>query len=433
MGLFLVLVFLLTDCKDDPNSLGLDVQPPFDKIEVRSFDTTKVVAYSQFVDSVRTDETSVNLLGSLKDPVFGVSTAEIYTQFRLAATSHVFGETDEFDSLILTLDPISIYGDSSSAMTVRVYEISEQIFLDSSYYSDDSKEVYPELLCEKTFIPDLINDVVTPDDTLDPHIRLDLTSLTPSLATKLITCPADSMTTNASFQNYFYGLFVEVEPATSSGSILSIDLMSTLSEMALYYHNDTVDSLSFRYPININSARFGQFTHDYTQGDALFQSQLIDEDTTLGQNLCYIQALSGVKVFVRFPELKEYFGDTTVAINEARFFLNNAEADPPLGIARQLVMVKKKEDGSFDVLDDQLNGLDYYGGIYDEDSQGYWFRITSSIQDLVLSEDPDYGYEIILSGGAINAERVVLNGTLPTEEELIDDRMKLVVTYTAID
>ncbi len=118
-GLILVLAFLLITCNDDKNSLGLDVQPPNDKLNVFTVDTTAVIAYSQIVDSVKTDETSLTLLGSMVDPVFGSSTASFYTQFRLSQTAFDFGTTPFPDSLVLALDYEDFYGDSTSAMTVK--------------------------------------------------------------------------------------------------------------------------------------------------------------------------------------------------------------------------------------------------------------------------------------------------------------------------
>jgi hypothetical protein len=96
-------------------------------------------------------------------------------------------------------------------------------------------------------------------------------------------------------------------------------------------------------------------------------------------------------------------------------------------------MVKRTEDGSYDILDDQLDGAGYFGGYYDKNLDGYWFRITSTIQELMRSEDPDYGFEIYLSGGAVNAQRVLLDGTAPQSPVPAEDRMRLVVTYTTLN
>lgn len=432
-GLFLVSALLLTQCKDDNNELGLDIQPPYDKLDVYSSDTTRIIAYSQLVDSVKTDETSLTLLGSMVDPVFGRSTASFYTQLRLSETAHDFGTLPYPDSLVLTLDYDSFYGDSTSALTVKVFELDAPILIDTTYYSHQTLATKTTLLGQKTFVPAYSDSIVIGTDTLAPHLRIRLSDLGLNLAIKLLTAPSDSMDNNTSFLNYFYGLYVTVEDANAGGQIMYLDLLSTLSEMQLYYHNSNEDSLQFDYLINSNCGRFGSFTHDYSLGDAAFKSQVIDKDTTLGNSQCYIQALGGVKTFVRFPDIKDYYANGKIALNEARFFLSCSETDPALDKATTLVMVKRTEDGSYDILDDQLDGAGYFGGYYDDELDGYWFRITSTIQELMKSEDTDYGFEIYLSGGAVNAQRVLLDGTAPQSPVPAEDRMRLVVTYTTLN
>lgn len=432
-GLFLITALLFTTCKKENNDLGLEIQPPGDKLNVFSTDTTSVFAYSQIVDSVRTDETSVSLLGSILDPIFGKSTASFFTQLRLSQSAVSFGTNPVLDSLILSLKYKGYYGDTNAVMTVRVFELAEQIQLDSQYYAQQSVAIKETLLGQKTFTPDFTNDVILGEDTLAPHLRVNLGTLTSELANKLFNAPADSMANNNSFLNYFYGLYVTAEPANSDGIIIYLDLLSSLSEMTLYYHNDTEDSLSFEYLINSNCARFGNYSHDYSLGSPAFKTQAIDKDTTLGKSICYVQALGGVKTFVRFPSIKNYYSNGKIAVNEARLFLSCYESDPGLEVASTLVLVKRKAEGGYTITNDQLDGADYFGGYYDKDNHGYWFRITSTIQELMRSSDPDYGLEIYVSGGAVNAQRVLLNGTSPQLPSAPEDRMKLIITYTTLN
>ncbi len=111
--------------------------------------------------------------------------------------------------------------------------------------------------------------------------------------------------------------------------------------MTMYYHNATSDSLKFEYVINSSCARFGNFTHDYSLGDPAFKAQVLDKDTSLGKNICYVQALGGVKTFVRFPHIKDYYANGKIAVNEARFFVYANEPDAELDVASTLVMVNK--------------------------------------------------------------------------------------------
>jgi hypothetical protein len=431
--LFPVMVFLLTNCNDDNNSLGLEVQPPNDKLNVFHSDTAAIVTYSQLVDSIKTDETSLSLLGSMADPIFGVTTASFYTQFRLGQAAFSFGTEPLPDSLVLALDYEGFYGDSTSPMTVRVYELDEPILIDSVYYSQQTRAFKSTLLAEKTFIANYVDSVVVMEDTLAPHLRINLTDITSSLAIKLLNAPADSMEANSSFLNYFYGLYITAEPVNSNGSIIYFSLVSGLSGMTMYYHNLAADSLSFKYLLNSNCGRFGHFDHDYSVADPDFISQVIDKDTARGQNICYVQAMAGVKAFIRFPDIKNYYNNGKIAVNEARLFLNCYEAVPLFDPAVQLIMVKRTSDGSYTYLEDQLVGEGYFGGYYDDEAHGYWFRITATIQELMRSEETDYGYEIYLSGGSVNAQRVLLLGPEPAQPAAADSRIKLVLTYTGLN
>ncbi len=427
------MAFVLFSCKKEDNNLGLNIQPPGDKLNVIYSDTTSVVAYSQFTDSIRTDETSVSLFGSMVDPVFGKSTASFYTQFRLSQSSFSFGENPVADSLILSLLYDGQYGDSLSPLTLRVYEMDSQINIDSNYYSSSSVSLKSTLLAEKTFIPNFTDSVIVGTDTLVPHLRVNLGELSSELINKLFEAPADSMETNDSFQNYFYGLYVTAEPVSSQGQIIYFDLVNTLSAMTLYYRNDTDDSLSYAYVINSNCARFQHYDHDYSLADAAFKSQVMEKDTSLGQQVCYIQAMGGVKTFLRFPYIKNYYADGKIALNEARLFLKCSETDPVLSPGKNLILVVKDDSTGYVISEDQQEGTDFFGGAYDKNAHGYWFRITMTVQDLMRSEDPDYGLEIYMSGGAVNANRVLLAGTDPQAPGIPEDRIRLVLTYTRLN
>jgi hypothetical protein len=201
----------------------------------------------------------------------------------------------------------------------------------------------------------------------------------------------------------------------------------------MYYHNALSDSLRYDYVINSSCARFGNFTHDYTLGDPAFKAQVLDKDTSLGKNICYVQALGGVKTSLKFPHIKEYYSYGKIAVNEARFFMYANDPESEFAPAANLVLVSRTSDSSYTITSDQLEGISYFGGSYDKNSHGYWFRITSTIQALMRSTEPDYGFEIYVSGGAVNAQRVLLDGTNPQSPVPPEDRMKLVITYTGVN
>jgi len=94
------MVFFFNAC-EEPDIIGMEIQPDNDTFNIVFSDTTSIISYSEIEDSVRSDETPDNLLGSYKDPVYGTSLASFITQVRLSSNDVSFGTTPIFDSLIL--------------------------------------------------------------------------------------------------------------------------------------------------------------------------------------------------------------------------------------------------------------------------------------------------------------------------------------------
>lgn len=426
-------ILFFTACEDDQNNVGLDIQPPGDRLNVFTTDTFSVYAYSKPVDSVRTDETSVSLLGSIHDPIFGTTTASLYTQFRLSETAVSFGDNPVLDSLVMTLDYKSLYGDTNALLTMEVYEITEKFYPDSLYYSNMSLAHDPVLIATKTFMPHIKDSVIVDGDTVKPHFRINLSQTNPTLANKLISASSDDLNTQDDFQEYFYGLYLKFTDVSSGGAIFSTNLLSTWSEMTLFYSNDEEDSLVYPFIISTYAAYFGEFRHNYSLAQPAFRSQVLEGDTSLGKNTIYLQTMAGVKSFIKIPFLRDIENAGHIAINEARLFISAQEADPYLPPAGTLVLVRADGEGGYDFLPDDNVGDDYFGGYYNEDDDGYWFRITETVQDMLSGDDPDYGFELYISGGSVNHSRCILTGFDPPFPVPFDDRIRLSLTYTKLD
>jgi hypothetical protein len=432
--LILSAIIFLSACEEEFNNVGMELQPPGDRLTVKTTDTLSVYAYSTLVDSIRTDETSVSLMGSIYDPIFGTTTANVYSQFRLSETAFSFGENPVVDSLVLTLDYKKLWGDTNAILTMQVYEIKEQFYKDSAYTSNISLDYDPTLIATTTFNPNLTDSIIFGSDSikLKPHFRLNLSKTNPVLAQKLIGASSDDMNTQDAFQEYFYGLYIKFTDVNTGGAIFAVNLLSTWSEMTLYYKNDEEDSLSFDYIISAYAAYFGEFRHNYTMAEPGFKKQVVDGDTSLGKNTLYVQTMAGVKSYLKFPYLKNIDDNAGIMINEARMFITTPELDPYLDPPNTLVLVKSDGEGGYDIMTDQAVGDDYYGGVYDSVSRGYWFRITETVQEMLLSDDPDYGFELYISGGSVICSRGILNGFDPIEPVPYDDRIRLVITHTAL-
>ena len=109
--LFFVITILLSAC-DESSELGLEVQPNSDKIEIfnnsliQSGQLPSFTLTTETVDSLRSDEPSTLLLGSIDDPIFGENISSFLTQISLAQSNIDLGNNPIVDlSLIHISEP----------------------------------------------------------------------------------------------------------------------------------------------------------------------------------------------------------------------------------------------------------------------------------------------------------------------------------------
>lgn len=420
-------IFSISSCNKKPESIGLDLVNQ--NISDVAFDTTiSVSAYSSLEDSVRTDETSLNLLGSQNTDVFGLTDASFYTQIRLSTYQPDFGEDPVVDSAVFSLVYSGYYGNINTQQTVKVHRLSESIFIDSSYYSF-SQFNYNEvdLLADYTFTPKPNDSVMIDSTSYAAELRIPLNeNFTDSIFYEQDT---SNFTTNEEFLEFFKGLYVTTESVSGQGdgAILSFDLLSERSRVTIYYQNANEDSLSYTFTINLVCARVGNFQHDYLlSNDQIFIDQVIGEDTTLGEGRLYLQGLAGVQAMVRFPGITKWIESENIAINQARFIIPLAPTIDDLDPPNNIILLRQDENGNKMFLEDQIEGDNYFGGSYNSGPNNYQFRITFYIQDLVNGA-PDYGLVLYPSGKTIKASEVTMWGTSQPQ------RMKLEITYTRIN
>ena len=428
LGLASLFLFI-SSCTKKPESIGLDLVN--DNQSFVGIDTIfEIRAHSSIEDSVRTDETSISLLGSRFSSVFGLSNASFYSHIRLSTVQPEFGENPVIDSTMLTLVYSNSYGNIETELNLEVHELTESFYKDSTYYADSEFEISMVEMGIMTFVP-------TPNDTLyidtipyKPELRIPLNN---DLG-NVVFDPAnvDSLGTNDSFLNIFKGIYVSVDDVgiPGDGAILAFDLLNERSRVMLYYHNDEDDSLSFAFDINLSSGRVGRFQHDYSlSSDPDFIEEVVNGDTTVGAEKIYLQGMAGIQTEVWFPGLAEWAGTGKIAINQAKLILPNFNpTDEESFVPNTLVLFQYQEDGSLGFIADQLEGDIYFGGTYNEGFNDYFFRLSRYGQSLI-NGSPDYGIVIHPSGKSIKAEEVVICGT-----SLPDSKwMKLEIIYTIIE
>jgi hypothetical protein len=433
---FVLLILLVFSCKKDPYQVGINLLPPSDTLNIKTTDTASFVAYSVLQDSVRTDETTLSMIGSLMDPVFGSTTAGFYMQYRLSADAPSFGTSPVLDSIILMIPYGKIYGDTSALQTLKVYELSQSIHYDSTYYSNRTAETYGIPIANYTFKPDRYDSLVVGSDTLAPHIRINLGKLSNYFGNKLLFAPASALASGDAFITFMKGLYIESARAYSGGALLSFSPTSTLSKIVMYFHNETGNGLHFDFVGNSLCARFNHFDHNhYLNASPEFRQEVLQHDTTLGKSTLFIQGLAGARVRMRLPFLKSFGKTEKIAINSAVMTLTNAETDTTLQPPVQLTLMVVDSLGRVAFLVDQDEGTNYFGGSYNTSPRTYKFRITRHMQQVIDGKVKNYDMFLMANDPSTNVlvpNRVMLTGTNPLIPTFSLDRIKLQVIYTKL-
>lgn len=423
---FFITSVLLSSCKKKDNELGLGLQPDEDKIGLNQIDTLSLITFSVESDSIVTDElSSGNLLGSYIDPYLGKAEANIYTHIRLEGAVDFTpdgGTLNDLvlDSVILYLDITGYYG-RLDEQTFEVYQVTEDFYEDSSYYSNS------------TLTTDVINLVETGMGTITPNgsklsIPLSLTNFAQPIVAQSGTGVLDGNDGDGEFVDWFKGLHIKVNnpsQALGEGGILYLDLESSDSKITLYYR-DTLgassehDTLEFDFNINSSCARFTNFNQDYS-GTMVEQILL---DSTYGQELFFAQAMGGIRAKVDIPFLINVLDSGDVVVNKAELILPiQYYPGDPLYPSDILYLVMENEDGTISFIPDYNNSP---GGNFDDDESSYTFNITSYYNQLISGEITAGPLTILSSGNGVTANRVVFNGP----ETILKDKPKVVVTYS---
>ena len=421
--IFFITLISLSACRKKPERIGNDLQPTNTLIHVGFNDEQDIVTSTFTVPSLNTKQLNYAFIGNMNDPVFGNSNFDFFTQFSLSTSSLHWGEGAVADSVVLNLTYNGYYGDTTQQLTVKVFEIAEEMYVDSTYKSNMVLECEPEELANYTFVP---HPLTAPDTTLDRgvlRIPMDI-----SIANKLIENSV--FEDNDAFKEAFKGLRVMCDKNSIPASVITFSLTHTYSYLRVYYHND-VDTLSYDFEVTSSDARYNHYTHDYSNSEITFN------DTTNNAKL-YVQGAAGTRVWVKFPNLQEWASslNNNVAINEAKLILSGAVTDtamyaPPAKLVA--AGAKFDTDTTYAILPDQYVGSEYFGGSYNADEGQVWFRITEYIQN-VIKNGPYAtkcdGILIYVDQGSSSPHRWAFHGPQSDDH---DKKIRLEIVYSLIN
>lgn len=429
--LFLFVAISFSACKD-PEELGLDVLPNSDQIFILHSDSTTLVTRTTKEDSLVSGSVSYQLLGSYSDPVFGRSDASFYTQIRLGLAA-VFGNSTDVlvpDSLILSLLYSGHYGDTTQPQTIHVYRLNEPISTDSIYYTSkvfSTLNPLTDLANGYTYtpMPNTAASVLSADQPAQLRIPLAL-----DLADSILALNGQStIADNASWFQYFKGLYIKTDPVTMSGkgAISYFDLNNSYSKMTLYFHNVTTGDDSLKYVFVVtNTTSVNHQEHDYNGILTDVGHQLMD--STYSDSLNYIQSLAGLKTKITFPYFAHLKDSGNILLNKAELeiTIQSGSTDFYSGPSKLFLVYSDSSGRSF-FMTDYYEGTSYFGGSYNSSDRTYRFNIARHLQKILNGTLEDNGLYLLVSGAVVQASRVIVtSGKNPVNS------MKLNLYYTKL-
>lgn len=416
--------FLLLSSCNEPDVIGIDLQPSSELPGLRT-DTLVVEAYTVPEDSLVVWSPLKNLielptlfLGSFNnDPYTGTSHAGFVTQVRLGntITSSTFSGVTTPDSVVLSFLYRGIEGDSNAVHSVSVYELTEKLIADSTYYSSRVL-ARGNLLGHAQFVPKLKDSVVVDSVKLPPMMRIHLdNALGSKFMNDYVTDPA-TFASNTAFADYFPGLIL-VDSTDGTGSVLNFPTTSGYHRLTLYYGSGK----QYEFVIDANAVRFSLFSHD-PPSEALDNVQ----DTI---NLA-VQSMAGLKDSLIVRNLNSLYADGPVSISSARliFKVQDNTTGNNMSSHNNLLIFGSDSVGRNITTADATETGSYYGGTLNTSTNEYTFNIGRYMQQtltrLANGGAPDYGLFLVAGGSTSNSRRTVLKG---------GSSIRLVVTTTQLN
>mgnify|MGYP000892969593 FL=1 len=420
--LSVIALALLSSC-NDPDLVGVDLQPASEQPNVGVVDTFTINTYTVEEDSLVMWSPLKNLLesptlylGSLDDPYVGKSFAGFVSQIRLGntITSGTFAGVTTPDSIVLSMNMRAIVGDSEAVHNISVYELKQDLYTDSSYYSGRNYS-RGDLLGHVQLVPELVDSAVVGGTKVTPQLRMALdTAFGGKLMREYISNPT-TFSSNTNFLSYLKGV-VLVDSANGTGSILTMPSTSSFHKLTIYFSGNKY----YEFLIDANAVRFSYFKHDY-----------LPSNTDLVQdNQLVVSSMAGLKDSIFIPHLKELYANGPIAISKAELVIKRLSGSSTTGFLNHdnLLVFGSDSLGKNTSIADALESTTYYGGSYDATHEEYKFNVARYVQQtlkkVVENGGKDYGLFIAAAGSTSNARRSVLQG---------GTSMKLIVTYTKIN
>lgn len=430
-GFLAAATLLFHACDNPPEDTGLGVLPPEEVLQIKYADTVAVTLHSILVDRVRTANAPTQLFGDYIDPEFGRIHAGTYTEIIPTISNLDFGDSARlrFDSLVLFVDITSAYGRFDSPQRLIIQELTQPIPDSSALLTSQLRLTTDPLNLAGNHVIDFRGN----DRFSDLRVRLD-----PSLGKRILYTDPANLADGTSFISFFKGLYISTDSAQflsrEPGAIFSISLASTATQLSLFFgQQDSATGEITNQRVNFRVSTFTNQKYSAISRGNDYQNRLLGKVLNQQVNNQYqlIQSGSQVKTYVKFPSLDNW---PRVGVNRADLIIkvDNEFSGSVSGVAQRyappasLLLVVANEDSS--ELYSAATGIAINSAaLYDTELQGYQFRVTNYVQEIISKKRENLGLLIISQDSATSVNRAVIGDTAhPTL------RPELRITYTDV-
>ena len=423
----------------DPIGIAINTPSTGGQVVTIFTDTIKVASSTVMLDSTVTSGLSSGLVGSYKDPIFGVVSAKSFAQLTLPYLANsssfavlAFPTADVglpvYDSVYVYLSSDGfVHGDTTKPISLAIHRLTENFVSTKNYTKDDELKYNLTPMASKEFsFKDLKRSASSTQDSLLKY------KLPNSFGQEIFNLVGkDEGTSIEKFTNAVKGLAFVANQNAATVYGLSI----SNCYVQLYYHTtNSTDRKSI--PFTFFSQRFSQIKNN-RQGTVLQNLQVFQSiPASLTNNRTYIQTGSGVSTKMQFPSLIALQKDKNITINKAELVIE-PDLDQITGNYRpptQFALVQigndnrlKKTTGN--IIDyvalDALSGTQYVAA-YSSVTNNYAFNFTSYLQDLINKKQTSDG--LVLVPSIISQTNIGINNT--NTSRAVIKSIKLKVYYS---
>ncbi len=347
-------LILISACKKD-TSIGADILPSDDLLNVRFADTFTMSAKTLADTFLRTDKLNRNYLGVIHDATFG--SQQGYVAFEVDKPSVVYDDsimtTFTVDSVVLLLKYNSVYGDTLVAQDFNVNKITTKINESNAYYSNTSFGVgdFIGSISNYNFKPTNRVVVNTGDSIgIAGILRVKLNN---TFGEDILNLKQNILRDSSLFKNNFPGIIIK--NATASGNAMAeIDLSSAYSGVAIYYKDKYGVNRDMRLSTQLLRFKDGA-VYPKSNGVNIFDNTLsstIQNVISSGQasdSLNYLLGQGGTTVKISIPTVNNL---GRLAVNKAALYVTQVIANnsKDLKVPFTLLLLKRNSSGTLDLL-----------------------------------------------------------------------------------